>query len=183
MAVRYGCSVQSDDRIMDRAVSLTCCPGKVQREGSCTEHQNGGYRAGRTAVQPRLSAAAQPLPRVRYRSRLAVVGEKAEDLARNSSEKLGYEEWNTYWQAIIERPGVELVSTTAASHLDCDVAVADGGISFDMAIHDSDMVRFFAGVEPREVVACSSALVSEGPEEASRYGLYHSGGVVPDIEK
>lgn len=41
-----------------------------------------------------------------------------------------------------------------------------GGLFFDMAIHDFDMVRFLAGAEIQEVAACGSALVSEETEEA-----------------
>ncbi|MGH3089634.1 MAG: Gfo/Idh/MocA family protein [Rubrobacteraceae bacterium] len=63
-------------------------------------------------------------PECELKPRLVIAAEPVEDRARESVERLGYENHTTDWREVVERPDVEAVSIAAPNYLHREVAVA-----------------------------------------------------------
>lgn len=63
-------------------------------------------------------------PECELRPRLVMAADPVEDRARDSVERLGYENRTTDWREVIAHPDVEAVSITAPNYLHREVAVA-----------------------------------------------------------
>jgi predicted dehydrogenase len=56
--------------------------------------------------------------------RLVIAADAVEPRARIAAERLGYEQWTTDWQEVIDHPEVEAVSITAPNHLHREMVLA-----------------------------------------------------------
>ncbi len=63
-------------------------------------------------------------PECELKPRLVMAADPVEDRARDSVERLGYENWTTDWREVIEHPDIEAVSIAAPNYLHREVAVA-----------------------------------------------------------
>lgn len=63
-------------------------------------------------------------PECELEPRLVMAADPVEDRARDSVERLGYENWTTDWREVIERPDIEAVSIAAPNYLHREISVA-----------------------------------------------------------
>jgi len=63
-------------------------------------------------------------PDCALKPRLVMAADAVEDRARESAGRLGYEDWTTDWQEVVEHPEVGAISIAAPNYLHRDVAVA-----------------------------------------------------------